>query len=598
MIRGLSLLALAAFAAAVPVRVASGAQIPVTTTADTIANDGLCSLREAVFAARFNALVSIGGCTQGSATETDVVTLGAGTYELLPGPSGSEDGNESGDLDTGPTSALRIVGGGQGVSIIDPLLGDRAFDVFSGSSLGLQDLTIRRGRAPAASSGGAVRNQGTLTVSRVSFEGNQAGAGISRTPGSLSGGDGGAIWSGNAAVSVLVGESTFTANAGGDGAPGFTEGNAGFSAGSGGLGSALFIGAGTAEISGSTFSGNRAGDGGPREAGPFDGTGGSGALAVLAPASASVVNSTFVGNSAGLRHSKYVDPSRPAAGAAILMGTGGSLRISWSTFAGNTRSADSEKDAANGVANAQVNASIVADAAPACRSVTTAGLPNVVRPGETSCGGPSVFGEPGLGGLAANGGPTPTLLPGPGSIAIDALGGVPCPATDQRGLPRPALGACDAGAVEVQTSAGAPGPSPPPAVAPARAIALRLSGLRLSRALFRSTGRSRRGTVVRFRLTVASRIVLTVKRAAAGRRSGRRCVAPSARLKNARRCTRRLAVRGSLGRSGKAGLNRLRFSGRIGGRPLAPGRYTMLLRLPPAGGVKGAVATRNFRVLG
>lgn len=63
--------------------------------------------------------------------------------------------------------------------------------------------------------------------------------------------------------------------------------------------------------------------------------------------------------------------------------------------------------------------------------------------------------SPRLGPLAANGGPTRTLAPGPGSPAIDH-GGTPatgCPATDQRGVPRPQGPACDIGAVEV----GAPG---------------------------------------------------------------------------------------------------------------------------------------------
>ena len=47
--------------------------------------------------------------------------------------------------------------------------------------------------------------------------------------------------------------------------------------------------------------------------------------------------------------------------------------------------------------------------------------------------------------LADNGGPTPTRLPGASSPALGV--GAGCPATDQRGEPRPATG-CAAGAVE------------------------------------------------------------------------------------------------------------------------------------------------------
>ncbi|HZJ29425.1 MAG TPA: CSLREA domain-containing protein, partial [Solirubrobacterales bacterium] len=43
---------------------AHGATIPVTTTTDVVADDGLCSLREAVFAARFDGPVQ--GCPAGA----------------------------------------------------------------------------------------------------------------------------------------------------------------------------------------------------------------------------------------------------------------------------------------------------------------------------------------------------------------------------------------------------------------------------------------------------------------------------------------------------------------------------------------------------
>jgi hypothetical protein len=62
--------------------------------------------------------------------------------------------------------------------------------------------------------------------------------------------------------------------------------------------------------------------------------------------------------------------------------------------------------------------------------------------------------DPMLSELGAHGGPTLTYLPLPGSPAIDR--GAGCPATDQRGLVRPADGngdgaaACDIGAVELQ----------------------------------------------------------------------------------------------------------------------------------------------------
>jgi hypothetical protein len=58
-----------------------------------------------------------------------------------------------------------------------------------------------------------------------------------------------------------------------------------------------------------------------------------------------------------------------------------------------------------------------------------------------------------LGPLAANGGPTLTHMPLPGSPAIDVVSdSCPPPATDQRGAARPIGARCDAGAVEYGAS--------------------------------------------------------------------------------------------------------------------------------------------------
>jgi hypothetical protein len=72
-------------------------------------------------------------------------------------------------------------------------------------------------------------------------------------------------------------------------------------------------------------------------------------------------------------------------------------------------------------------------------------------------------GDPGLGALAGNGGPTQTRLPQAGSPLVDAIPIGSCQAdgaagitTDQRDLSRPALNGCDVGAVEVQAGAAVP----------------------------------------------------------------------------------------------------------------------------------------------
>lgn len=67
---------------------------------------------------------------------------------------------------------------------------------------------------------------------------------------------------------------------------------------------------------------------------------------------------------------------------------------------------------------------------------------------DNSCPGFTVIDDPMLGDLRDNGGPTLTHMPLPGSPLIDA--GDECLPEDQRGFTRPAGQGCDVGAVEVQ----------------------------------------------------------------------------------------------------------------------------------------------------
>jgi|SRR5262245_12801566 len=74
--------------------VARGTTIPVDSTADSLAVDGNCTLREAIIAANTDAAVD--ACPAGSGA--DVVVVPAGTYTLtLTGAN--EDAAASGDLD-------------------------------------------------------------------------------------------------------------------------------------------------------------------------------------------------------------------------------------------------------------------------------------------------------------------------------------------------------------------------------------------------------------------------------------------------------------------------------------------------------------------
>jgi hypothetical protein len=96
--------------------------------------------------------------------------------------------------------------------------------------------------------------------------------------------------------------------------------------------------------------------------------------------------------------------------------------------------------------------------------------------GDASCAGVPT-GDPRLGALQDNGGPTPTMLPGAGSAALDA---VACDANvpaDERGIARPQGGACDVGAAESRQFALVVNVSGPGSVASATSAVAPSSGI-------------------------------------------------------------------------------------------------------------------------
>ena len=144
------------------------------------------------------------------------------------------------------------------------------------------------------------------------------------------------------------------------------------------------------------------------------------------------------------------------------------------------------------------------------------------------------------------------------------------------------------GTVAVSAAAVTPGASAPDTTRP------RLRALELSPRRFRATWRrgagkrrgkarkggeasssARRGARISYRLSEPARVRFRVERALPGRRAGRHCAKPKRANRKARRCTRWRTLRGAFAHSGRAGRNSLRFSGRLRGRRLAPGRYRL-----------------------
>jgi len=88
----------------------------------------------------------------------------------------------------------------------------------------------------------------------------------------------------------------------------------------------------------------------------------------------------------------------------------------------------------------------------------------------------------------------------------------------------------------------------------------------------KNTKKHKLGTTFGYTLSEAAKVRIVIAQAASGQRRGKRCVAPTRRLGKARACTR-IFVKGTLTRTSHQGTNRVAFSGRIGSRKLAPGRY-------------------------
>jgi CSLREA domain-containing protein len=297
-------------------------------------------------------------------------------------------------------------------------------------------------------SGGGVYNQGRLRLVDSAVSGNRAGAGGGGGSGdanplaaSGAGGSGGPGGSGggldnhgtlSVTVSTVARNSAGAGGVGGVGGAGAGPLGADGSGGLGAPGGAIFSAGGLLTVIDSTLSGNIAGTGGA--GGGLTGTGatgGNGGAIAVAAGPSRVRNATVAGNGVGIGGAPGSTAGTPGAA-----GGGGGL------FVQSTLSAD----------DMQLEDTIVASSLGAnCAGSTGSAIANGGRDlsyGDQTC--PGRRGNPELGRLKDNGGPTATMAIGASSAAIDAIptrnGG--CPETDQRGVRRPQGRACDIGAYE------------------------------------------------------------------------------------------------------------------------------------------------------
>jgi hypothetical protein len=198
----------------------------------------------------------------------------------------------------------------------------------------------------------------------------------------------------------------------------------------------------------STISGNEAGD--------FGNGGGVYNLGTLTL----IQNSTITGN--------HADGEGGQGGGVFASGE---MVVVYSDIVGNSAPTAANIGGFEGESSFASYASVVADplgGGANCENIASASQGYNYEQGGSTCGfgaGPGDVTDgpdPLLGGLAANGGPTETLLPATTSPLVDAIPVAACSAglatgitTDQRGVTRPQGDGCDIGSVEVGEAAPA-----------------------------------------------------------------------------------------------------------------------------------------------
>jgi CSLREA domain-containing protein len=168
----------------------TGAPIVVNTASDVLAEDGVCSLREAVLSA--NTDTAVGGCVAGGGGDTILFdsALARPVTITLAVAGADEDAAATGDLDI--TGTLSIDGMATGAAaaalaptiVIDGRALDRVFDIQPGAHVTIQGVAIRNGLAAIADAGGGVRSRGELTLRHASVSANQGG-GLRNAAGSM-----------------------------------------------------------------------------------------------------------------------------------------------------------------------------------------------------------------------------------------------------------------------------------------------------------------------------------------------------------------------------------------------------------------------------
>lgn len=132
-------------------------------------------------------------------------------------------------------------------------------------------------------------------------------------------------------------------------------------------------------------------------------------------------------------------------------------------------------------------------------------------------------------------------------------------------------------------------------IASVDATAPTLGPVKFGKSKITTTGKGA-GTTFSFDATEAGTLAVTFAKSTKGKKSGKKCVKPSKKLAKKKNCTRWVPVKGSLSLAVAAGANKLVFSGKVGKRALAPGKYRVSFVLSDAAGNAAPAVTKTITV--
>jgi hypothetical protein len=292
-------------------------------------------------------IADINAANKAGGTNTIALTAPTSSPYVLTAVDNSTDG-ATGLPVIARKDALTIIGNGDTIerSTASGAPAFRLFDVASGASLTLQNLTLQNGLAfgsGTASEGGAIYNQGTLVLSGVTVQGNTARGsdGVNSHAGNDA--SGGGVWSGGALTAqsgTLVQNNQAIGGAGASNTKDLLT-----SVGGNAFGGGIFAAGGMATLTGVVVDNNVAqgGEGGSRfgQDGLAYSHGGSafgGGLSVAAGTvnlSSSTVDNNSVAGGYGYNNLQYAE----AFGGGLYVG-GGTVTLCSDTVQSNSAVAD------------------------------------------------------------------------------------------------------------------------------------------------------------------------------------------------------------------------------------------------------------------